>query len=304
MEGKPTVIVTGGSGLLGRAVVRAMQKDFNVIGTAFSRIQAPLVKLDITNREAIKALLDQYKPVAVIQCAAERRPDVAEKDKDGAHLINVTSAAWVAEECKRIGAWFCYISTDYVFDGKNPPYEVDSVPNPIQFYGQSKWEGEKACLAANADATILRVPILYGKVEYFDECAINCLVPIVLNGSKKVGMDDYQVRYPTNVDDVGRALAALVSKSLTDKTVKGVYHFCAKERISKYEMCLIMAEVLGGVDTSHLEPLREAPKEATASRPYNAQLSNKRIEEEAGIHIQCVPFKTWWTENAATKGLI
>ncbi|KAJ3001843.1 UNVERIFIED_CONTAM: Methionine adenosyltransferase 2 subunit beta [Siphonaria sp. JEL0065] len=295
---KPTVIVTGASGLLGRAVFQALQNDFNVIGTAFSRSNGSLLKLDITNHEKIKQFIDTHKPVAVIQCAAERRPDVAEKNKDGAHIINVTAAGWVAEECKRIGAFFVYISTDYVFDGKNPPYEVDSAPCPINYYGQSKWEGEQACLTSNPDAVIFRVPILYGAVEYHEESAVNCLVPIILNGSKKVTMDDFQVRYPTNVADAANALSLLTAKALADKNVKGIYHFCAKEKVTKYEMCKVIAEALGGVDISHLEPLRDVPLEALANRPYNAQLSNKRIEEDAGIRVECVPFRTWWVENA------
>ncbi|KAJ3076699.1 hypothetical protein HDU98_001161 [Podochytrium sp. JEL0797] len=286
---KPNVIVTGASGLLGRAVFKALQSHFTVIGTGFSRVQAPLVKLDITNHEDIKNFMDLYKPVAVIHCAAERRPDVAEKNP---------SAGWVAEESKRVGAWFCYISTDYVFDGKNAPYEVDAQPCPIQFYGQSKWEGEKSCVASNPDATILRIPVLYGDVEFFGESAVNLLVPIVLDQSKKVIMDDFQARYPTNVDDIAKALSQLALLSQTNPTIKGIYHFCAKEKMTKYGMCSIIAEALGGVDISHLEPLREADLKAVASRPYDCQLSNKRIEEEAGIRIECVSFKKWWMENA------
>ncbi|KAI9343656.1 RmlD-like substrate binding domain-containing protein [Obelidium mucronatum] len=272
-----------------------------VVGTGFSRVQSPLVKLDITNKSAISQFIDQHAPVAVIHCAAERRPDVAEKNKDGAYAINVTAAGWVAEECKRVGAFFVYISTDYVFDGKNPPYEVDSVPCPINYYGESKLQGEQACIASNPDVIIFRVPILYGNVEFHEESAVNCLVPIIQNTAKRVVMDDFQVRYPTNVDDVAKALTLLTVKALSDKSVKGVYHFCAKERTTKYEMCKVIAESFGGLDISHLEPLRDVPLDALANRPYNAQLSNTRIEEEAGIRIICVPFKAWWKEFAENR---
>ncbi|KAI8612076.1 dTDP-4-dehydrorhamnose reductase [Chytriomyces sp. MP71] len=291
---KTTVAVTGATGLLGRAVVKALSSNYNVVGTSFSRAREGLVKLDITRRAEIAGFFATHKPVAVIQCAAERRPDVAEKDPDAATAINVSSAAWVAEESHRSGAWFCYLSTDYVFDGKNPPYEVDAQPCPLNYYGQSKWEGEKACLAANPNSVILRVPLLYGHVEYFEESAVNCLVPII----KAVLMDDFQVRYPTNTADAAQALFHLVSKHLSGQAIKGIYHFCGKEQISKYEMCVIIAKAMGGLDISHLTPLREVPADATTTRPYNAHLSNKRIEEEAGIRVDCVPFANWWELNA------
>ncbi|KAJ3102148.1 Methionine adenosyltransferase 2 subunit beta [Physocladia obscura] len=274
---QPTVVVTGASGLLGRAVYKALiaTNKYNVVGTKFSRQNDTYVKLDITNRAELHTFFDFYRPAAVIHCAAERRPDVAEKNKAAAHLINVTAAGWTADECHIIGAWFCYISTDYVFDGKNPPYETDSVPNPLNYYGL--------------------VPLLYGYVEFDEESAVNCLVPIVKNSAKKVLMDDFQIRYPTNCDDAASALIRLVSQSISKKSISGVYHFCGKDKMTKYEMCVVIAGALG-ISIEHLEPLRDFPTSALAARPYNAELSNSRIEDEARIRVSCTPFFVWWTQ--------
>jgi S-adenosylmethionine synthetase len=73
-----------------------------------------------------------------------------------------------------------YISTDYVFDGTAPPYEIDDKPNPLQFYGETKLGGEEAIKSVYPEAVILRVPILYGKTEYNGESAINILIDVVL----------------------------------------------------------------------------------------------------------------------------
>ena len=73
-----------------------------------------------------------------------------------------------------------YISTDYVFDGTQPPYEVEDKPHPLQFYGETKLGGEEAIKSVNSDAVILRVPILYGKTQYNGESAINVLIDVVL----------------------------------------------------------------------------------------------------------------------------
>lgn len=78
-----------------------------------------------------------------------------------------------------------YISTDYVFDGTSPPYEVRDAPHPLNFYGESKLRGEQAVLAYPDHTLVLRVPILYGPTEYDGESAVN-----VLLGAVKVGVFD------------------------------------------------------------------------------------------------------------------
>ncbi|KAJ3111717.1 Methionine adenosyltransferase 2 subunit beta [Phlyctochytrium bullatum] len=207
-------IPRGGERLLGRAVVKELaDAGFQVIGTAFSRASASLEKLDLRDPKAIEEFLEKHRPAALIHCAAERRPDVAERDREGARRLNVESAKAVASAAKKVGAWHVYISTDYVFDGKNPPYETTDAANPLNFYGisciplaptkrslgETKYDGELATAVAYPDAGILRVPVLYGEVEDPSESAVNILLPIVKgkDNSKKAVMDDFQSRFPT-----------------------------------------------------------------------------------------------------------
>ena len=72
-----------------------------------------------------------------------------------------------------------YISTDYVFDGTSPPYQVDDKTNPLNFYGKSKLGGEEAVREVDPHAVILRVPVLYGETEYNGESAVNTLLDVV-----------------------------------------------------------------------------------------------------------------------------
>ncbi|KAJ3217353.1 hypothetical protein HDU67_008055 [Dinochytrium kinnereticum] len=292
MPSLPKVVVTGASGLLGRAVVEVLKARFHVVGTAFSRATDTLEKLDLRDYAAVDAFLEHHQPLAVIHCAAERRPDVAEKDKEGARNLNVESTRRIAEAAKKCGAWFLYISTDYVFDGRNPPYEVGDVANPLNFYGQTKYDGELATMGANPDAAILRVPVLYGAAADPSESAVNLLVPIVQNSLKKAVMDDFQSRFPTNVSDVGKVIGSMIQFAVEGKPLSGVYHFSASERMTKYGMCVIFAEILGA-SLSHVEQQRDPPKDSLASRPVDAQLSTKRLEE-AGIDVSHVGFQEWW----------
>ncbi len=84
-----------------------------------------------------------------------------------AHLARLAAAK---------GFTLLYLSTDYVFDGRNPPYEADSATHPLQMYGRQKLAGEEAIKVAGARTCALRVPVLYGRTEYNGESAVNVLV--------------------------------------------------------------------------------------------------------------------------------
>ncbi|KAG1133466.1 hypothetical protein G6F42_001400 [Rhizopus arrhizus] len=279
-------VVTGASGLLGRQVVKAFENaNCEVVGTAFSRAIGNLVKLNLTEVEAVKSFIDEQQPDVLVHCAAERRPDVAEKDQSGVLRLNVETPRNLASICKSKGVMLIYISTDYVFDGTSPPYEVDDKPNPLQFYGQTKLDGENVIREVYPDAVILRVPILYGATEYNGESAVNVLIDTVL--SKKVSkVDNVAQRYPTNVADVARVLKDLAGNEKEEKIknkqdIRGIYHFSAKESMTKYQMCETFASILN-FPMDHLTPQNTVDPSASVSRPDNSHLSVKRLEE-AGI---------------------
>lgn len=189
------VLVTGASGLLGRAVLQRCKEDghegenrrkggcccqsspkgalqlmvffsatFAVKGLALTRASDDLVKLDLTDSAAVEALLREYVPDVIIHTAAERRPDVVEKNPEASQAINVDVPAHLARFCAGIepSPLLINISTDYVFDGSKPPYKVDDEPNPLNAYGVSKLQGERAVKEHGkaGSVTNLRVPVL------------------------------------------------------------------------------------------------------------------------------------------------
>lgn len=118
------IIVTGASGLLGRSVLSTLLKTYpNTLGTAFSRSSEALIKLDLTDLNALESFISQQQPDVLIHCAAERRPDVADKDPDAAIKLNVAVTKKLFECMEGLGkkCLAVYISTDYVFDGAKPP---------------------------------------------------------------------------------------------------------------------------------------------------------------------------------------
>ncbi|KAI9138189.1 hypothetical protein BKA69DRAFT_1127583 [Paraphysoderma sedebokerense] len=289
---KPKIIVTGASGLLGRAVMGTLAKDYDVVGLGFSRAHGSLKKLDLLDPEAVTKFFETEKPNVIVHCAAERRPDVAAKDPDGALKLNVATTEHLANLALRLKALFIYISTDYVFDGAKPPYEVNDLPNPLNFYGKTKFNGEQAIRQVNPSAVILRVPVLYGPVAKPEESAVNILMDIVKNPSNRVDMDNVQIRYPTNVLDVGNVIHQLIEKAVVQKNpaIHGIFHFSATERMTKYDMCKIFGELLA-VPIDHINPA--GPKPDAAPRPNNAQLSTSAMQK-VGIDLTHVNFRDWF----------
>ncbi|KAG2210976.1 hypothetical protein INT47_000136 [Mucor saturninus] len=295
------VIVTGASGLLGRPTVREFKNaGCEVIGTAYSRAKDGLVKLDLTDSAAVENFVDEFQPDVVVHCAAERRPDVAEQDHDGVLRLNVETPKALGRICKKRGIMLIYISTDYVFDGTAPPYEVDDKPNPLQFYGETKLGGEEAIKSEYPEAVILRVPILYGPTEYNGESAINILIDVVMNHDKPSTVDNVSSRYPTNVVDVARVLKDLaVAKVRDHKHIKGIYHFSGQESITKYQVCEILGEILS-VPIDHLTPQNTVDKAASVSRPENSHLSVQHLKD-AGIDTSFVRLADWFSSNLTSQ---
>ena len=301
------LLVTGASGLLGRAVMQECTRaGHEVIGLAFSRVSGALVKLDLTDAEAIHSLIQRERPDVVINLAAERRPDVVERDPVAVKKLNVDAPAILAQACATLDppAYLLNISTDYVFDGRNPPYFVDSPTHPLNAYGMSKREGEIAVLdaALAGHATNLRLPVLYGETLYNEESAVNVLLNSIRSNEKRIKMDAHAVRYPTNVSDVARVIEQLTSlykKQLHSSAMPETLHFSAQEAMTKYDMCLVLSRLWNLVcqeevsSVEHLDPQYEADANAGTKRPGHCKLDISTTNE-LGIDTSCVPFDEWW----------
>lgn len=275
-----TVAVIGGSGLVGRAVMETLAEraDWRVIGTAHRRAGGPLTSLDIRDAAAIDAFMARTSPDAVVIAAAERRPDVCESDPALARALNVDAVRAIASAGRRHDAWVLSISTDYVFDGTRPPYRVDDPPCPLNAYGRSKLEGERALAQATDFGCVLRLPLLFGHTTDLTESAVTSLVPAVV-ASAKAGapaarMDAWATRYPTYTGDVAHVIRGLLERAASGVAVCGRAHWSGDEPMTKFDIAVRIARTLR-LD-ARLEPV--ASSVDSTPRPRDCHLDASRLE--------------------------
>ncbi|KIV92734.1 dTDP-4-dehydrorhamnose reductase [Exophiala mesophila] len=305
----PRALVTGATGLLGRAIHSAFTgAGYETTGTGFSRASGSILRLDIQDEAAVQKVFDEVIPDVVIHSAADRSPDSCTRDPIAARRLNVSATetlARVASQSKN-KTLVIYISTDYVFSGAQgeAPYKTDAATGPTNIYGQTKLEGETAVLQYPG-TVVLRVPVLYGATEPREnnaESAVNVLLDALWKSQKEnVKMDDWAIRYPTNVIDVARVLVDITEKARSSPgdgqdtlQIPRVLHFSSEDRMTKYEIVKILADIMD-LPVDGVIPDRDGGKPGPDGtlRPFDCHLDTATLKE-LGISVDTVNFVAWW----------
>ena len=275
-----TVAVIGASGLLGRAVMRELETrpGWRVVPTAYRRTDARTVALDIRDAEAVASFVGRVRPDAIVIAAAERRPDICERDPAAARALNVEAVRTVASAARACGAWVLSISTDYVFDGSAPPYRIDDEPAPLNAYGRSKLEGERALTETTGFGCVLRLPLLFGPIVDWSESAVTSLVPAIVASqapdAPPAPMDAWATRYPPYTPDVAYVIRGMLERHAEGEAVCGIAQWSAQEPMTKFEIATRIARALR-------VPARLVPQAAsmeTTPRPRDCHLDSSRLD--------------------------
>lgn len=260
-------LVTGSAGLVGRQVVKDLCKSYTDVYSCYhsSKPEAgTLTPLDLASQESIIKAVETIKPDVIIHLAAMTNVDQCETEKEMAQKINARSTAILSDQAKRHGAFLVYVSTDYVFDGKTGMKKESDKTNPVDYYGQSKLDGENAVQDIASSWCIARTSTPYGihsKKKSFP-------LFIAENLQAKTPLDIVTDQYtsPTYVPNLCRMLIEVSSRKL-----QGVFHLAGATRISRYDMAVMVAEKLG-LDKSLLRPTNISSMNWTAQRPKDSSL--------------------------------
>ena len=224
------VLLLGGSGQVGLALQQSAAAGMVINAPASSA-------LNLTDKSALRQLLHESKPDAVINCAAFTRVDDAEKEVDVAHALNAVAPDLLARECATLGARFVHVSTDYVFNGNaGAPYGTDAAVQPLSVYGQSKLQGEQLVLSANPNATVVRTAWVHsGAGVNFVATAVG----LFLRGKVMHVVDD-QISTPTRALHLAQALWAVVARP----EIRGLHHFTDAGVASWYDVAQCVLDTL------------------------------------------------------------
>ncbi|HEY6242106.1 MAG TPA: dTDP-4-dehydrorhamnose reductase [Burkholderiales bacterium] len=254
------ILLTGRNGQLGWELERSLPPLGQVV--AFDR-----ASLDLTDPDQTIARVRDVKPEIIVNAAAYTAVDRAESEPELAMQVNGTAPGILAEETKRLGALLIHYSTDYVFDGTKPaPYLETDTPNPVNAYGRSKLEGERAIQANGCRYLVLRTSWVYGMR------GTNFLLTILRLARERpeLRVVNDQIGAPTWSRDIATATAQLTKEAEAGKT-GGLFHLTAGGATSWHGFAREILKARG-IDTP-LRPISTAEYPTPAKRPANSLLS-------------------------------
>lgn len=255
------ILVTGFSGQLGYDVVHeGLKHKYEMIGVDSKQ-------LDITNKKAVYSYIQKLKPDCIIHCAAYTAVDQAEEAKEACYDVNVNGTKYLTEAAKALEAKFVYISTDYVFDGQGdtPFSETDQV-NPINYYGETKLQGEQQVQTLLNKYFIIRISWVFG---LNGNNFINTMLRLAETRNELNVVGD-QYGSPTYTVDMAKLIIEMIT---TD--AYGLYHasnegFCNWAIFAKEIFRQANKEV-------NVKPITTEEYPTQAHRPKNSRMSKQKL---------------------------
>lgn len=258
------VLVTGVKGQLGYDVVNELEKR------GHEAVGVDVEEMDITDADKVKKMILEENPEAVIHCAAYTAVDAAEENETVCRKVNTDGTVNIAKVCGENNIKMMYISTDYVFDGEGEHYwQPDELRNPLNVYGQTKYEGELAVEKEVEKYFIVRIAWVFGLNG-------KNFIKTMLNLGKthdELSVVDDQVGSPTYTFDLARLLVDMIE---TDKY--GKYH-ATNEGICTW--CEFAKEIFrqAGMNVK-VNPVTSEEFPTKAKRPHNSRMSKDKLDEQ------------------------
>ena len=273
---KPTILITGKNGQLGNELQLLMTQYLQ-----YDYALTDVEELDITSKEKVDVFFAEHKPVACINVAAYTAVDKAEADRELSMKINAEAVGLLAANCKKYGARFIHISTDYVFDGcANTPYKEDNPVNPVNYYGLTKLKGEEAAMAENQASIIIRTSWVY---SFFGNNFVKTMMRL-MKEKESLNVVNDQYGSPTYAADLAETIMKMVA---LPEAPSGIYHYSNSGNISWFDFASAICEINGF--TCQVNPVDTSAYPTPARRPAYSVLDKEKIEKT--FHLELKPWR-------------
>lgn len=294
------ILVTGANGQLGNEmrIISKNSTDKYVFTDVVEVEGQETTILDITNLDAIRAIVSEKNINVIVNCAAYTNVDAAESNEALAEKLNAEAPKNLAIAIKEVNGLLVHISTDYVFGGDpyNTPCREKQTGTPTGVYGMTKLHGEQGIISANCNYVILRTAWLYSE---FGKNFVKTMMNLTATKPQlKVVFD--QVGTPTYALDLARAIAIVIDDykqecsqynhqwSLYSKC--GIYHYSNEGVCSWYDFTKMIAEYAGQTDCD-IQPCHSDEFSSPVTRPSYSVLDKTKIKDTFDITIP------YWTDS-------
>ena len=275
-----TILLIGKNGQVGWELQNTLLPLGRVV--ALDRTQ-----MDLTQPDAIRKAMRDLTPDIIVNAAGYTAVDKAEQEPELAMQVNGVAPGILAEETKRINALLVHYSTDYVFDGTHAEaYTEEDTPNPVNLYGKSKLEGERAIVAVNCSHLILRTSWIYSSR------GTNFVLTMLrlARGEKEIAVVDDQIGSPTAARELARTTSALLGKLNASEERADVFHLSASGSASRFAFAKAIIEIAKqhSITPSGWATVRATTTEnypLPAARPLNASTCKEKIMRVFGIEM-------------------
>lgn len=276
------ILTTGSNGLLGQKITeRILQtKQFDLVATSKGENRYPVkegytyAEMDILDPLNVRNVIHHYQPDAIIHTAAMTNVDTCEAQQELADRLNVEAVKTLIAVCEKNQIQLIHLSTDFIFDGADGPYDETAAPSPVSHYGLTKVRAEEAISASSCHWVIIRTILVYGIVSDMSRSNIVLWAKKALEKGELINVVNDQWRMPTLAEDLAAGCLLAV-----ENEAHGIYHISGKDMMS-------VAELVGRVadhwqlDQSHVREISSASLNQTARRPVKTGfILDKAIKE-------------------------
>lgn len=290
------ILITGSNGLLGQKLVELISKDTNYELIATSRGENRLSNkngykyhpLDVTDREDVKLVMKKFEPNFVIHTAAMTNVDQCESQRDECWQLNVRAVEYLVEFCQKTNCFLLHLSTDFIFDGENGPYDEEAVAKPISYYGTSKLAAERTVMKSKIPYAIARTVLVYGIAEDMSRSNIILWVKKSLEDKKTIQVVNDQWRTPTLAEDLAIGCFLIVKKEAA-----GIFNISGKDFLSPYQMAIKTADyfeldksfIVESDSTKFTQPAKRPPRTGFIIDKAVKELGYNPVSFDEGIAI-------------------
>ena len=278
------LLVLGGSGLIGNALLKNSKNEFDILTTFYkNHISIKNVRSfqysfpnDLNN---LRELLEKEKPDVLVNTMGYSNIDFCELNKSDTEMLHVEVTEKICKLCENIGTKQIFLSSDYVFDGEKGNYSEDDVPNPVNYYGLSKLKAEQLILK-NPINTVIRTSVIYDwdyRARFFNSVIKN------LQNNQEINATTDVYNSVTFLDNLVESIFKVIKLNQN-----GIFHVVDSTCVNRFEFAEMIAKIFR-LDKNLIKTVsvQDEPKNI-AKRPKNACLNNSKAKKELGLNFNTI----------------